>query len=91
MMVDYFLIKRQQLDLVSLYSKNKQYPLFNSAGFIAFCIPVAITLISLSFDVISWFYTYGWFTGAISGAIIYYFVAGQQQSQTLSDGATSAQ
>lgn len=91
MMVDYFLIKRQQLDLVSLYSKDNQYPLFNSAGFIAFCLPVAVTVISLSFDVITWFYSYGWFTGAISGAVIYYFVASQQQNQAISDGATSAQ
>jgi len=78
MIVDYFLIKRQQLDLVALYAENSRYPAWNRAGFIAFLIPVAITLISITFDVLNWFYSYGWFTGAFSGALIYYFVASSQ-------------
>ncbi|MBY4677018.1 NCS1 family nucleobase:cation symporter-1 [Marinobacterium arenosum] len=78
MIVDYFLIKRQKLDLVALYSGNGRYPAFNVAGFVAFLLPVGLTLISLSFDVLNWFYNYGWFTGAASGAVIYYVVAGSK-------------
>ena len=85
MIVDYFLIKRQQLDLVSLYAEHGRYPAFNKAGFIAFLVPVAITLISITFDVLNWFYSYGWFTGAASGAVIYYFVANDQSAPVAAD------
>lgn len=81
MIVDYFLVKRQQLDLVALYQKNSTYPEFNKAGLIAFAIPVAITVLSFSIDALSWFYSYGWFTGAFSGAAIYYLVSATQSSQ----------
>ncbi|MBB1485086.1 NCS1 family nucleobase:cation symporter-1 [Oceanospirillum sediminis] len=80
MIVDYFLVKRQQLDLVALYQKNSTYPEFNKAGLIAFAIPVAITVLSFSIDALSWFYSYGWFTGAFSGAAIYYLVSATQSS-----------
>lgn len=85
MIVDYFLIKSQKLDLVGLYQENSPYKAFNSAGFIAFLIPVSLTVISLLTGSLSWFYQYGWFTGAISGAVIYYFIgkaAAPQVGQT---------
>lgn len=75
MIVDYFLIKKQHLDVPALYSDKGLYPAVNPAGFIAFFVPVAITVISVSFGVLSWFYSYGWFTGAFSGAFIYYFAS----------------
>jgi len=75
MIVDYFLIKKQHLDVVGLYSGKGSYPMVNPAGFIAFFIPVAITILTVSFDVMSWFYNYGWFTGAFSGAFIYYLAS----------------
>ncbi|MCW8994248.1 MAG: cytosine permease, partial [Psychromonas sp.] len=75
MIVDYFLVKKQHLDVLALYSDKGLYPAINPAGFIAFLIPVAITIFSVSFDVLNWFYSYGWFTGAISGAFIYYFAS----------------
>ena len=75
MIVDYFLIKRQQLDLIALYSSTKRYPAFNKAGLIAFFIPVIVTVLSLVFDILPWFYSYGWFTGAFTGAGIYYLLS----------------
>lgn len=75
MIVDYFIIKKQQLDVAALYSGTGIYPLVNPAGFIAFFIPVAITIYAVSFDVLSWFYSYGWFTGAFLGAFIYYLAS----------------
>ncbi|WP_148254489.1 NCS1 family nucleobase:cation symporter-1 [Aidingimonas lacisalsi] len=72
MAVDYFLIKRQQLDVPSLYRDAGRYPAINPAGFIAFGVPVVLTLIALTSGTMYWFYDYGWFTGSIMGAIVYY-------------------
>lgn len=75
MIVDYFAIKKQSYDLLALYQDNAGYPAWNKAGFIAFLIPVSLTLIAITTGALSWFYTYGWFTGSILGGLIYYFVA----------------
>ncbi len=75
MVVDYFLIKDQSYDLLALYKDDAGYPAWNAAGFIAFLVPVSLTLIAITTGRLSWFYTYGWFTGSILGGLIYYFVA----------------
>jgi NCS1 family nucleobase:cation symporter-1 len=75
MIVDYFAIKKQSYDLLALYQDNAGYPAWNKAGFIAFLIPVGLTVIAITTGELSWFYTYGWFTGSILGGLIYYFVA----------------
>lgn len=75
MAVDYFLIQRQKLDLVGLYSGGGRYPMVNKAGFLALGIPVLLTIVAVSFNICHWFYDYGWFTGALSGALIYYIAA----------------
>ena len=75
MVVDYFLVKKQSYDVLALYQDNAGYPAWNSAGFIAFLVPVALTGLALKLPALSWFYTYGWFTGSILGGLIYYFVA----------------
>jgi NCS1 family nucleobase:cation symporter-1 len=76
MVVDYFLVKKQSYDVLALYQDNAGYPAWNTAGFIAFLVPVGLTLIAITTGQLSWFYTYGWFTGSILGGLIYYFVAG---------------
>ena len=75
MIVDYFLIKKQSLDLVGLYQENSPYQSFNIAGFIAFLVPVSLTIISILTGTMSWFYNYGWFTGAFSGALLYFIAS----------------
>jgi NCS1 family nucleobase:cation symporter-1 len=75
MVVDYFLIKNQAYDLLALYKDDAGYPAWNKAGFIAFLIPVSLTLVAITTGYLSWFYSYGWFTGSILGGLIYYFVA----------------
>jgi NCS1 family nucleobase:cation symporter-1 len=72
MIVDYFVINKQQLDLVSLYKKGGKYAGFNYQGLTAFFIPVALTIVALITGELNWFYKYGWFTGSILGAAIYY-------------------
>jgi len=76
MIVDYFLIRNQSFDLIALYKDNAGYPAWNKAGFIAFLIPVGLTIIAIVTGELSWFYDFGWFTGSILGGLIYYFVAG---------------
>ena len=75
MIVDYFLIKNQEYDLLALYQDNAGYPAWNIAGMVAFLIPVGLTMIAITTGHLSWFYDYGWFTGSILGGLIYYLVA----------------
>ncbi len=72
MIVDYFLVKRQTYDLPALYKDNSTYPAWNTSGFVAFLIPVGLTFIAVTTGALSWFYSYGWFTGSILGGLIYY-------------------
>lgn len=71
MVVDYFIIKKQRLDLAGLY-RDDVYPAWNWHGFIAFGVPVALTLMSLGSSAFNWFYSYGWFTGSTLGGLLYY-------------------
>jgi NCS1 family nucleobase:cation symporter-1 len=81
MIVDYFVINKQQLDLVSLYKSGGRYAGFNYQGLAAFFIPVALTIVALTTGYLHWFYKYGWFTGSILGAIIYYALKRQHTIQ----------
>lgn len=83
MVVDYFLIKNQEYDVLALYQDDAGYPAWNRSGFIAFLVPVGLTLIAITTNYLGWFYTYGWFTGSILGGLIYYFAArGEARSST---------
>jgi NCS1 family nucleobase:cation symporter-1 len=75
MVVDYFIVRKQQYDLPGLYLDHGPYPAWNLAGFIALLIPVGLTVLSIFSDVFKWFYTYGWFTGSFLGGLIYYFMS----------------
>ena len=79
MIVDYFIIRKQTLDLPALYHGKGVYTAWNWAGFAAFLIPVALTIFAQATGQLSWFYSYGWFTGSILGGIIY-FIAGKIKS-----------
>ncbi|EIK95468.1 cytosine/purines uracil thiamine allantoin permease [Pseudomonas sp. M47T1] len=71
MVVDYFLIRKQTLDLAGLY-RDDVYPAWHWRGFVAFGVPVVLTLMSLGSPAFSWFYEYGWFTGSALGGVLYY-------------------
>lgn len=81
MVVDYFIIRQQKLDLAGLY-RDGVYPAWNWNGFIAFGVPVVLTLMSLGSSAFSWFYDYGWFTGSLLGAAIYYGLCRLSSPQT---------
>ncbi|WP_425917217.1 NCS1 family nucleobase:cation symporter-1 [Pseudomonas sp. GWSMS-1] len=80
MVVDYFLIKKQRLDLAGLY-RDDVYPAWNWIGFVAFAVPVALTLLSLGSNAFSWFYDYGWFTGSFFGGLIYFGLCSLRNTQ----------
>jgi nucleobase:cation symporter-1, NCS1 family len=75
MVVDYFAIKKQSYDLLALYKDGAGYPAWNRAGFIAFLVPVGLTVVAITTGRLNWFYTYGWFTGSILGGLIYWIAA----------------
>ncbi|WP_019614745.1 NCS1 family nucleobase:cation symporter-1 [Psychromonas ossibalaenae] len=72
MIVDYFVINKQQLDLPSLYKTGGSYANINYQGMIAFFLPALLTISTLVTDEMHWFYDYAWFTGSLTGAFIYY-------------------
>ena len=74
MIVDYFVVRRQQFDLAGLYLDGGPYPAWNRAGFIAFLVPVGLTLVAITTGWLRWFYDYGWFTGSLLGGMIYYLL-----------------
>ncbi|MBD8557764.1 NCS1 family nucleobase:cation symporter-1 [Pseudomonas fluorescens] len=82
MVVDYFITRRQQLDLAGLY-RDDVYPAWNWSGFVAFGVPVVLTLLSLGSDAFSWFYSYGWFTGSALGGVLYYGLNAKRASTPL--------
>ena len=72
MVVDYFVVRKQQYDLPGLYLDNGPNPAWKLAGFVALLLPVALTLVAITTGALKWFYTYGWFTGSFLGGLIYY-------------------
>ena len=72
MIVDYFIIKKQQLNLRDLYLPQGVYAGFNMAGIVAFFVPVALTVFTLVTGLLPWFYSYGWFTGSALGGLLYF-------------------
>ena len=78
MIVDYFLVRNQSYDLLSLYKDGGTYPAWNLPGFVAFLVPVGLTITAIisgggnAFH--DWFYSYGWFTGSTLGGVIYYLM-----------------
>lgn len=75
MIVDYFLVRKQRFELPDLYRDGGVYPAWNTAGFIAFLVPVGLTVVAITTGQLGWFYDYGWFTGSALGGILYYFAS----------------
>jgi NCS1 family nucleobase:cation symporter-1 len=74
MIVDYFIVRRQVLDLAGLYRDDGPYPAWNRAGFVAFLVPVSLTVFAIASGRLRWFYDYGWFTGSLLGGLLYYLL-----------------
>jgi NCS1 family nucleobase:cation symporter-1 len=76
MITDYFMLRRANLDLPSLYKRNGSYEYRNGVNpraLIALAAGVAVALCGLLIPALRWLYDYAWFVGfAVSGAL--YFV-----------------
>ncbi|MEX2122854.1 MAG: NCS1 family nucleobase:cation symporter-1 [Woeseia sp.] len=75
MIVDYFLIKKQTYMLADLYRTGGIYPAWNTAGFVAFLVPVGLTVVAITTGKLGWFYDFSWFTGSLLGGLIYYLLS----------------
>jgi NCS1 family nucleobase:cation symporter-1 len=75
MITDYFIVRRQRFDLAGLYCDGGPYPAWNQAGFVAFLVPVGLTVFAIATGRLGWFYDYGWFTGSLLGGVLYYLLA----------------
>ena len=73
MIMDYFIIKKQNIHLIDIYRVDGVYPKVNRAGMLAFMLPVLLTTFCLISKTNIWVYNYGWFVGSALGAIIYFF------------------
>ncbi len=89
MIVDYFIVKKQELNLVDLYRMDGVYPVVNISGMLAFFIPVGLTVFSITTGTLDWFYNYGWFTGSFLGAAIYAVLNANKLDQSDTATATS--
>lgn len=84
MIVDYFIIKRQSYELLALYKDNAGYPAWHVPAFVAFLVPVSLTVGAIIAGVgifHDWFYSYGWFTGSALGGLIYYLACRYRQPE----------
>jgi NCS1 family nucleobase:cation symporter-1 len=75
MIIDYFIIKEQSYELLALYKDNAGYPAWHLPAFVAFLVPVGLTITAIIIGegaFYDWFYSYGWFTGSGLGGLIYY-------------------
>jgi NCS1 family nucleobase:cation symporter-1 len=61
--------------LADLYKSGGVYPAWNAPGFIAFLVPVGLTVVAITTDTLGWFYDFSWFTGSLLGGLIYFFLA----------------
>jgi NCS1 family nucleobase:cation symporter-1 len=78
MIVDYFVIRKQNFDLLALYKDNAGYPAWHVPGLVAFLVPVTLTIAAIiTGDGIfyDWFYSYGWFTGSFLGGVLYWLAS----------------
>ncbi len=77
MMVDYYLIRKAQLDVNALYQENGEFRFnggFHGKAFLAFIVGILFSTILPNFTSLlpAWWGTYGWFFGvAIAGAVYY--------------------
>ncbi|MBE8181964.1 MAG: NCS1 family nucleobase:cation symporter-1 [Candidatus Portiera sp.] len=74
MIADFYIVRKQELDVAELYKDAGAYGKYNWAGILAFLIPALLALIAFRSggdSGIFWLYNYGWFTGATLGFVLY--------------------
>ena len=79
LMVDYYLIRKSQLDVEALYHEDGEFRFQNGwhgNAFIAFAVGALFSSILPTFTTIlpDWWATYGWFIGVGIGGVVYYLL-----------------
>ena len=91
MMVDYYLIRRSQLDVGALYREDGEFRFQNGwhgAAFIAFAIGALFSSVLPTFTSLlpSWWGTYGWFFGVAIGGGTYFLLKMSARRPALAAG-----
>ena len=74
MIADYFLIRKTELDVNSLYHREGAYHYtkgVNPRAVVALVLGVAIALVGLVFPPLHFLYDYAWFVGFFMSGILY--------------------
>lgn len=74
MIADFYIVRKGELNVTELYKDAGAYGKYNWAGILAFLIPALLALIAFRAggdSGIFWLYSYGWFTGATLGFVLY--------------------
>jgi nucleobase:cation symporter-1, NCS1 family len=75
MIVDYWIVKKQQLNVHDLYVEGGEYPLVNPPGMIALLAGISLALVGLFVAPLGPLYDYAWFVGFGVGAVVYLALA----------------
>lgn len=74
MIADYFIVRRQSLDLEGLYVRGGEYEYsngFNLKAIAALVAGVVVALVGLFVPALHWLYDYAWFVGFGVAAVVY--------------------
>ena len=74
MLADYFIVRRMNLSIPDLFKTHGAYRFadgFNIAAIVALVIGVAVALIGMKVQALSWLYTLSWFTGCGASMLVY--------------------
>jgi NCS1 family nucleobase:cation symporter-1 len=74
MITDYFLVRKTNLDLPSLYRRNGPYEYrngFNPRALTALAAGILIALCGLVVPALRWLYNYAWFVGFLTAGLVY--------------------
>ncbi|MCK5033967.1 MAG: cytosine permease, partial [Calditrichia bacterium] len=77
LLCDYFVIRKKELNLFSLYQTDGEYSYksgFNPAAMISLLIGILLALIGYWIPVLSFLYNLSWFTGFFVSFILYYVI-----------------
>ncbi len=93
MITDYYLIKKQNVDIQQLYSADPAglyYYLrgWNQRALIAFAIAAIFSIASVWAPALNFLAGYAWVIGAILGGLFYYFLMGKSATPIIRGGTT---
>lgn len=93
MITDYYLIKKQNVDLQQLYSSDPAGAYYyqrgwNQRALIAFAVAAVFSIASVWAPALNFLAGYAWVIGAILGGLFYYFLMGKSAAPIVKAGAT---